>query len=242
MLTRLTAAAGLVFLGSVITLQAETIASPNGAIVVTITTSGTLTYAVSLRGREIVAPSQIAMTLAGGEILGAQPALTGSTPQSVDRVLRPVAPTKRDDVRDRFNERRFNFRGDYSLTVRVYDDGLAYRFTLRRPGEITVASEQATFRFPGDPLVYFPEEQSLISHQERLYRKLHVSEIKPAQFAGLPVLVALDGGPKIAITEADLFDYPGMDLTGGERGSLAGMFAAYPLKTQMDRDRTENVT
>ncbi len=243
MLTRvIVTAAGTALLGTVIHAQAQTISSPNGAIVVAVSTSPALTYRVSLRGREIIAPSEIGMTLSGGEILGSNATVTSSTPQSVDRVVRPVAPTRRAEVRDRFNERRFDFRGDYSLVFRVFDDGVAYRFVLRRSGDITVASEQATFRFVGDPLLYFPEETSLISHQERLYRKLRVSKVKGAQFASLPTLVALDGGAKIAITEADLFDYPGMDLKGGGRGSLIGMFPAYPVKTQMDRDRTENVT
>jgi alpha-glucosidase len=242
MSTRLIAGvAGLLMLTSGINAAAQTISSPDGAIVVTVGTSPVLTYSVSFRGREVVAPSQIGLTLAGGEILGANPVLAGSTPQSVDRILRPVAPTKRSQVRDRFNERRFDFRGDYSLIVRVFDDGVAYRFATRRAGEMTVVSERATFRFTGDPLLYFPEETSLISHQERLYKKLRVSEIKAAQFASLPTLVAIEGGLKVAITEADLFDYPGMDLKA-EQGSLVGMFPAYPLKTQMERDRTENVT
>jgi alpha-glucosidase len=236
------AAAAATLFGSGIDSRAQTIASPNGAIVVTVTPSPSLTYSVALRGTEIIAPSPIGMTLAGGETLGANAVLVGSTPQSVDRVLRPVAPTKRSQVRDHFNERRFDFRGDYSLVVRVFDDGIAYRFAMRRPGEITVTSEQTTFRFRGNPLVYFPEETSLISHQERLYKKLRLAEIASSQFSGVPVLVALDGGPRIAITEADLLDYPGMDLKGGGDGSLVGTFAAYPLKTQMDRDRTENVT
>ena len=224
-----------------INAAAQTVSSPDGAIVVTIGTSAALTYSVAFRGREIVGPSQIGLSLASGEILGANPVVTRSTPQSVDRTLRPVAPTKRSDVRDHFNERRFDFRGDYSLVVRVFDDGVAYRFATRRAGEMTVASERATFRFIGDPLLYFPEETSLISHQERLYRKLRLSELKAAQFASLPTLVAIEGGPKVAITEADLLDYPGMDLRAGEPGSLVGMFPAYPLKTQLERDRTENV-
>ena len=243
MLTRVIAAStATVLLGTAVIARAQTISSPNGAIVVTVSTSPVLTYRVSLRGREIIAPSEIGMTLAGGEILGGNALVTSSTPQTVDRMLRPVAPTKRAQVRDHFNERRFDFRGDYSVIVRVFDDGVAYRFATRRSGEITVASEQATFRFAGDPLLYFPEETSLISHQERLYRKLRISEVNAAQFASLPTLVALDGGTKIAITEADLFDYPGMDVKAGGQGSLVGMFPAYPIKTQMDRDRTENVT
>ena len=240
---RLIAAATALGLPGLLTsAQAQTVSSPNGALVVTVGTSPALNYSVSLRGRPIILPSEIGLAMAGGEVLGKDAAVLQSPPpQAIDRVLRPVAPTKRAEIRDRFNECRFDFRGDYSLVVRAYDDGVAYRFALRRSGEITIASEQATFRFPGDPLVYFPEETSLISHQERLYKKLRVSEIKDGQFSGLPILVAAEGGPKVAITESDLSDYPGMDLKPGPRGSLVGMFPAYPLKTQMDRDRTENV-
>lgn len=243
MLTRLIAGAVYVLLfANCLDADAQTITSPDGSIVVTVGTSPSLAYSVSVRGREIIAPSPIGMTLAGGEVLGAHAVLIGSAPQSVDRILHPVAPTKRSQIRDHFNERRFDFSGNYSLIVRVFDDGVAYRFSTRRAGDVTVVSEQATFRFTGDPLLYFPEETSLISHQERLYKKLRLSEITPAQFSSLPTLVATDGGPKIAITEADLFDYPGMDLKAGGSGGLVGMFPAYPLKTQMDRDRTENVT
>jgi alpha-glucosidase len=242
MFTRAIACAGVVVsVGSTVSAQPQTVSSPNGSIVVTVRTSPALTYSVSVRGREILGPSQIAMMLDGGEMLGANAVLTGSTPQSVDRMLRPVAPTKRAQVRDRFNERRLDFGGDYSLIVRVFDDGVAYRFAMRRAGDVTIASELATFRFTGDPLVYFPQETSLISHQERLYKKLRVSEITRAHFSSLPALVAMEGGLKVAITEADLFDYPGMDLRGGEPGTLVGLFPAYPAKTQMDGDRTENV-
>lgn len=76
-------------------------------------------------------------------------------------------------------------------------------------------NEAVTLAFAGDHLVYFPEETSLLSHQERLYRKLKISEITPGRFSSLPALVQLPGGVKAVITEADLFDYPGMDLTSG---------------------------
>ena len=46
----------------------------------------------------------------------------------------------------------------------------------------------------------------------------------------------------MAITEADLFDYPGMDLTGGtEPNSLTGLFPYYPARVEMARDRDEKV-
>jgi alpha-glucosidase len=219
-----------------------TVASPNGAIVVNIRTGDPLTYALSVRGRELVRPSSISLTLQDGRVLGGTaPVLTTAT-RSVDRVLRPVVRVKRADVRDRFNEMRVDFAGDFSLIVRAYDDGAAYRFVTALGGEIAVAGEEATFAFAGDYPLHFPEEDDLISHQERQYKRVQLSEIGVGKFSGLPVLVSPPYGPRIAITEADLFDYPGMDLTRGSAPrSLKGLFPAYPLKTEMRRDRTERV-
>ena len=221
---------------------ALTVTSPNGAIAVTIGIGEQLTYALAVRGREIVRPSPIGLRLEGGRVLGTRPQVSTTTTRSEDQMLRPIVRVKRAEVRDRFNERRIDFAGDFSLIVRAYDDGVAYRLVTKLPGEITVLGEDATFAFAGDYALHFPEEDDFISHQERLYKRLRVSEIAAGRFSGLPVLVSPPDGPRIAITEADLFDYPGMDLTpGSEPHSLKGLFPAYPLKTEMRGDRTERV-
>jgi alpha-glucosidase len=61
--------------------------------------------------------------------------------------------------------------------------------------------------------------------------------------AFLPVLVDVKNGPKIAITESDLDDYPGLYVKGSADGSpsLFGLFPAYPLKEEQRRDRTLEV-
>ncbi len=228
--------------GSTPAVQPLTVTSPNGALVVTIGTAGQLTWAVSAGGRPVLAPSRLSMTLAGGRVLGASPVVTRTTARSVDEALRPVVRVKRAVVRDHFTERRVDFSGDYSLVVRAYDDGVAYRFVTRLPGEVTVENEEATMVFPGDYTVWFPEETSLLSHQERLYKRVRISEITAGQFSSLPALVEIPGGPKVAIAEADLFDYPGMDVTPGpEPNSLRGLFPAYPAKVELERDRDEQV-
>lgn len=222
--------------------QSFSVTSPNGAIVVTLGTGEALTWAVSVRGRPVLEPSRIALRLADGRTLGQQPRVSETSTRSVDSVLKPVVRVKRAEVRDHFNERRIDFDGDYSLIVRVYDDGVAYRFVTRLPGEVTVRDEDATLAFAGDHLVYFPEETSLLSHQERLYKKVRISEIADERFSGLPVLIVPAGGPKLVVTEADLFDYPGMDLTaGGAPHTLRGLFPAYPKKVELNRDRNERV-
>jgi alpha-glucosidase len=217
------------------------IQSPDGRIGVTIGVRDALTYAVMFDGAELVAPSKISMTLQGGEVLGASPAIIRAASRAGDQVLRPVVRIKREQIVDRYRELRIDFRGGYSLVVRVYDDGVAYRFVTARPGEIVVESEEASFEFVGNPLVYFPEDTDFISHQEKPYKKLRLSDIKPAAFAYPPILVAPDAGPKVAITEADLLDYPGMSVARNGAGGFSGLFPQYPATTELVRDRTERV-
>jgi len=218
------------------------VTSPNGAIVVTIGTEGQLTWSVTHRGRAILQASPIALRLGDGRVLGEKPLLTTSFTRSIDTTLKPVVRYRRAEVRDCFNEVVFAFAGNYALVVRAYDDGVAYRWKTMLPGEITVAGEDASLTFAGDHLVYFPEEESLQSHQERLYKKLKISEITPGRFSSLPAMVQLPGGMKAVLTESDLFDYPGMDLTaGGSPNTLKGLFPAYPKKVELSRDRDEKV-
>lgn len=47
-------------------------------------------------------------------------------------------------------------RGDYGLVVRLYDDGLAYRFTTRKKDGILVENEQVAYTFPADYTAYAP--------------------------------------------------------------------------------------
>jgi alpha-glucosidase len=219
-----------------------TIASPGGAIVATLATDGQLTWSIALRGREILKPSRIAMTLDGGRVLGDRAAVTGTATRAIDRALKPTVAAKRAEVRDRFNERRVDFAGGYSLIVRAYDDGVAYRWATKLPGDMTVIGEDVTLAFAQDHSLYFPEETSFQSHQERQYRRLRISELKQGQFSSLPAMADLGGGAKAVLTESDLFDYPGMDLTvGAGPNTLKGLFPAYPRKVVLERDRDEKV-
>jgi alpha-glucosidase len=219
-----------------------TVVSPDRNIHVTINTGAELSYAITVGGRQILRPSPIFLTLLSGRVLGKPAVAIGNNLRSFNRILRPVVKVKRAEIQDSFNEMRVDFKGSFSLMVRVFDDGMAYRFSATLPGEITIADEQASFRFAEDGLVYFPEEESLMSHQERLYGKARISEIKPPRFSSLPALVKLADGLNVVITESDLLDYAGMDLTvDAEPNSLRGLFPRYPAKVQLKRDRDEDV-
>ena len=153
------------------TIGPPVVTSPDGALVVTVGTEGQLTWSVTRRGRAVIQPSRIAMTLGDGRVLGEKPLLTTSFARSVDTILKPVVRYRRAEIRDRFNEVVFTFAGSYALVVRAYDDGVAYRWKTTLPGEITVVERgRLPWRSPATTSCYFPEEESLLSHQERLYK------------------------------------------------------------------------
>src|SRR5207302_6298589 len=114
----------------------------------------------------------------------------------------------------------------------------AYRFETSLPQEkVKVDGEESTFNFPTNFVVYYPQEDSFYSHNERKYLPQHLSEIAPEFIATLPAIVDVGQGAKLAIAESDLEDYPGLWLHGTGGPGLAATFPAYPLKEVQASDR-----
>ena len=132
-----------------------TITSPDGTLQGTVAVDTEIRIALSADGKALLNPSPVAMTLAGGEVLGRDPRVVKAKKRSADETF-DAHFYKKAQVRDHYNELALAFRGDYSLVVRLYDDGMAYRFETRKKGEITVENEQAEFNFPADFTTYAP--------------------------------------------------------------------------------------
>jgi alpha-glucosidase len=238
MMAALTAAAS-VATASAVTAKEYVLLSPDKAVELKVAVGPDIRYSVAYKGRPIVVPSAVSMTLDGGVVLGKDPQVRDEKRRSVNDILRPVVRQKSAEIADRFNELTLVFKGEYAVIFRVYDDGVAYRFSTMFAKPITVVSEQAEFTFGQDRKLYFPEEESFQSHQERIFKYMSLSEIGAKRFSSAPAVVEIADGPKIAITEADLEDYAGLWLTGADDSpfKLVGKFPAYPLKEQVKNDR-----
>jgi alpha-glucosidase len=224
------------------TAQRYEVSSPDGQLMGTITVGEQLTYSIAWRGHDLVSASPISITLGDGTVVGPGAEVSDVRRRRVDEVIEPVVPEKFARVRDHYHELSLDFSDGWALDVRAYDDGIAYRFRTSRAGPVTVAAEEFSAAFAGDPLVWFAREEDFLTHSERVYEQLRLAEIPPEQMAYLPVLVAVPDGPKVAITEADLRDYPGLYVTGSSGDALRGVFPAYPLEEVQERDRTVRVT
>ena len=122
-----------------------------------------------------------------------------------------------------------------TLQLRVFDDGVAYRFTTNIKGTVTVEGETADFRLAGDPLLYLAHstnpEQPLAMAFQNFYSVTPASSASPLP-AFLPATADFGNGLKLTFLESDLEAYPGMFLQADSVSrSLKGVFANYPAKT-----------
>jgi len=219
----------------------HTLTSPNGKIQVEVTLSDQITFAVNHESDPVIASSPISIELAEDKTLGANPRLRNKKTDEVDQTVE--APIyKRSQIRDHYNELQLNFRGNYGLIFRAYDEGVAYRFATDRRDSLTVMNERVAFNFVQDVPVWAPYanvddhssyEPQFESSFENTYAKAPVSQLDDQRLIILPVLVDVGKGKKVCITEADLENYPGMYLnSGGEENSLNAVFAAYPKQEE----------
>jgi alpha-glucosidase len=216
--------------------------SPDSRIEVRIRTAGQLRYDVLLRGTPLLENATLSLDV-DHKKLGIQPIVSGAQPRSYDQIVEPVVRQKFAKIRDHYNELKLTMNGGYAVVFRAYDEGVAYRFETSFPEkQIKVYSEDANFSFASNFVVYYPQEDSFYSHNERKYLPQHLSEIAPLFTATLPAVVDVPGGAKLAIAESDLSDYPGLWLRGGApQFALHATFPPYPLKEEQTSDRDYKV-
>jgi alpha-glucosidase len=226
----------LVLTGSLLQAKVTTLYSPDKRIEVTVSVTDRVLYSIVYDSKNLINPSAISMTINDNVVLGKGLLKVEFVEQrSADEKILPPVKEKRAVIPDRWNEITLHFRGNYGLVFRAYDDGVAYRFFTGYRRDIKINSEEATFLFAENHSVWFPFTKSLHTSFESNYTYLPLAEIGSQRFGYAPVLVDVPGGPKVAVTEADLEDYPGMFLTGNDKGGpmLTGKFAPYPLEEKL---------
>ena len=214
------------------------VTSPSKQLTVKVTVDENVHYSVFLKNQKIIAASPISITLEN-EVLGKDAKVRRNKTISVNEEIIPVVARKNARIPDVYNQLTLSFK-DYSLHFRAYDEGVAYRWEVTKKGPLKVMSELATFTFPADHNVWFPEEESMFSHQERSYLDVKLSEITPERFASTGLLVDAGNSVKVYISESDLVtDYAGMFLKGSSENSfrLEGKFAGVVLEEEQRTDR-----
>lgn len=215
---------------------------------------GSTSYSVDYKGKTIINSSTIGLVDADGSIIGA--GTVSSTTKSSHKGSIDVVVGKNDRIADNYNQLAIVYdNGDYTLTLRAYNEGVAFQWSLNYNRDITVATELFNADFGARPVkVFYPQCETRSWQENDLKRQPHIinqayrnfereykvydsiTAIPDSAISTTPALFALpDSKVKVAITEANVYDYPGLYLqpAGGE--TVKGHWAAFP-KSVLDSD------
>ena len=177
-----------------------------------------LHYSVEFHGKTLIADSRLALDIAGQPALGPGMHRTTAEPASVDETYTiPIGKTS--SVRDHYNALLANFEDAtgrrLSIEVRVFDDGAAFRYSVPdQPSlkQVRIAHELTQFTYAKDATTYPLILDGYQSSWEDEYQQRLASGIHQDWLIGMPLLAEEPGLGWVAITEANIDNYPGMYL------------------------------
>ena len=214
------------------------VSSPNGKVKVTITTDEGVKWSVDYDGRQVLLPSAIDIRLSQGRKtygLGkvgkvARHAVNGSFKNPFYKKL---------NISDAYGQLLMYTTEKFTIEVRAYDDGAAYRLISSNKKPLTVTDETVEFCFSDDYQAFVPYvndnrggERYCYSF-ESYYDEAPLSKMYPDSLAITPLAVCLPDGMKAIVMDAGVENYPGMMLKKGEGNVLKAEFAPYPLEQEI---------
>ena len=234
--------AKLFFLFCLISLCASAgnyeVSSPNGKVKVTITTDEGVKWSVDYDGRQVLLPSAIDIRLSQGRKtygLGkvgkvARYTVNGSFKNPFYKKL---------NISDAYGQLLMYTTEKFTIEVRAYDDGAAYRLISSNKKPLMVTDETVEFCFSDDYQAFVPYvndnrggERYCYSF-ESYYDEAPLSKMYPDSLAITPLAVCLSDGMKAIVMDAGVENYPGMMLKKGEGNVLKAEFAPYPLEQEI---------
>lgn len=217
--------------------QDFTVKSPNGKIEVKINVDDKISWTILHENDVILTPSEMSMTLEGNIVLGKNAVVLNSKKETVNTSFETPL-YKKKSVQNNYNQLILNFKNDFSIEYRVFDDGAAYRFSTKNKKDITIKSEEVVLNFDQDYNTLMPYVRDLrnpkdpfISSFESHYENKKISEFKKDTLAFLPFLIDYKNHKKAVFLEANLEDYAGLFVTNNKNNSgFESRFSKYPLK------------
>jgi alpha-glucosidase len=122
---------------------------------------------------------------------------------------------------------------NYTLEVRAFNDGAAFRYIVPGNSKLRVPDEATVFTIPGGSSVWFHDFEG---HYEGIHTKKEISEVKALEWAAPPVTFKLPNAAGYAsLTEGALLNYAGMGFQAdGQRGFKSVLGHALPVSHPFD--------
>lgn len=221
-----------------------TVDSPDGEIAVIITTSGrektgtetgNLGYSVEYKGQEIIANSELGLAFRGLPALGPGMKVQGTEAREVDESWERVWG-KDKHVIDSYHELIVQLANEkdkvrLDLVLRVYNDGVAIRYHIPEQENIKgfeLTADNTRFSFTGNHRLWAAQYGPFRSHQEAEFKEMMLDDPRLEERCGLPLLMEINKGSWVAITEANLTDWAGMYVQKAAEHTLETVLAPWP--------------
>ena len=214
--------------------KVNTLTSPNGNLVVTVTTDAQgLKWAVTSGFTVVLLPSAIQAVVDGKPLISGQ----GSVARKQMVASKFATPVyRRQEVTDNYGLLVLKFSQGTTVEFRAYDDGAAYRIGIGSKKAKQLDSETVEYCFADDYQAFVPYVNDLRGGErysysfESYYDEQRLSEMFKDSLAITPLAVCLPQGKKAVVMDAGVEDYPGMMLKKGKANSLVAEFAPWVLE------------
>jgi alpha-glucosidase len=208
--------------------------------------AGRLGYQVSFRGRPVIESSRLAILVDGVDL--AEGAEVGKAELYQRDETYPWHGVHAE-ARDRCNGAKIPVRHTksatrYTLEVRAFKDGVAFRHIVPGDGKPRVADEATTFVIPAGSQVWYHDFEG---HYEGTHARKEISAVRSGEWAAPPLTIKLPGGAGYAaLTESALIGYSGMALQArGERAFQTRLGHAapvsYPFRLRFGADEAKRL-
>jgi alpha-glucosidase len=178
-------------------------------------------YSVVLNKESIIQPSGFELGLKNQKPIKGNLRIVNVRNESVNETWDRVWG-KRKTVRNHYNQLKVELqetskpRRMINLYFRVYNDGVALRYELPVQNGLdtfVLTNEKIAFSFPGDYTVWAAFWNTFHLSQEIEFSKVLLSDIKPENIIGTPLLVKAGDSAWVALTEANVTNWTCSGLT-----------------------------
>lgn len=219
----------LTFISYAAKAQEYSVTSPNQKLKLTLSAGNNLSYKVDFNNQTIILPSGIALQFSGKSGISK---VLKNTGKSVNNEVKPLYGTA-SSYKNNYNELVVHFKGGYSIALRAYNEGVAYRFITSMKDSLTITNELFELNMDNDYSVTTLGRNKAWHGYETTYQTKSISQLD-SLYACLPSVMNLDKSIKVAVAESNLYSYPGMYLikNNAKPNSLIASFPKYPLETK----------
>ncbi len=228
----------ILFAGNVFAQQPFTLYSPDSSLRLEVSTNSKIAWKLFAADELLVQSSGVDLELADGRRISDQPAVTRHEQWSKKSEIIVPVPYRSRKILNEYNFLGLSFKEPFLLQFFLYNNGMAYSIGFSSLDSVAIKNETALFEIDPKSELWFAhidKRQGMDRFHtsfEGVYKKEVLQEIPDTMLTYAPVTASLPNGYKLAFSDANLVDYPGMFLQKTSHG-LKGVFAPYPLKEEM---------